>query len=59
MSVIKGTKDKKQYQVLKGPSDTRQVRCKRCGNYASQVPDGQGGAIYQCVGGHRFAMRPI
>ena len=48
--VIKGTKDLKRYQVLKGPSDTRQIRCtnQKCRNLAVQVPDGKGGFIYQC-----------
>ena len=48
--VVKGTKDKKKYQVLKGPSDTRQLRCTKqtCKNLVVQVPDGKGGFVYEC-----------
>ena len=46
--VIKGTKDRKQFQVVRGAQDTRAIRCKKCGNVATQVPDGKGGVLYQC-----------
>lgn len=48
--VVKGTKDLKKYRVVKGPADTRQVRCtnQKCKNLATQVPDGKGGMVYQC-----------
>jgi len=59
MSVIKGTKDKRSYQVVKGPKDARQVRCPRCKELASQVPDGKGGYVYACPCGARFAFSAI
>ena len=48
--VIKGTKDRKNYQVIKGDADNRAIRCtnQKCRNVAVQVPDGKGGTIYQC-----------
>jgi hypothetical protein len=48
MAVIKGTKDRKQYQVLRGITDTRKIRCKRCQGLALEVPDGKGGKILKC-----------
>ena len=48
MSVIKGTKDLKNFHVLKGQSDTRQIRCTKCNDIATQVPDGKGGFVYKC-----------
>jgi hypothetical protein len=57
--VIKGTKDRKSYKVIKGPADTRQVRCtnQKCKNMAQQVPDGKGGTIYKClVCGTKFSF---
>lgn len=56
--VIEGTKARKEYQVVKGQKDTRQVRCK-CGSLASQVPDGQGGFVYACTCGKRFTFSAI
>ena len=49
--VIKGTKDRKNFQIVKGPSDTRQIRCtnKKCNNLAIQVHDGRGGHVYECT----------
>ncbi len=47
--VIKGTKDRKQFQIVKGVGDTRAIRCKKCGNVASQAPDGKGGMVYKCT----------
>lgn len=48
--VIKGTKDQKVFKVIKGQSDTRQIRCtnQKCKNLARQVPDGKGGHVYKC-----------
>lgn len=48
--VIEGTKDRKQYQVLRGQKDTRQIRCpnKKCNNLVGQVADGRGGFHYKC-----------
>lgn len=48
--VVKGTKDRKGFQVVKGANDTRALRCKnpKCGNVAVQVPDGKGGHTYRC-----------
>ena len=46
--VIKGTKDKKQYQVVKGTKDQRELRCLKCRNVATQIPDGRGGTICRC-----------
>jgi hypothetical protein len=48
--VIKGTKDRKRFQVLKGQADTRQIRCtnQKCRNIAVQVPDSKGGFVYRC-----------
>lgn len=45
--VIKGTKDLR-YQVIKGTSDQRELRCPKCRNVATQVPDGRGGIICKC-----------
>lgn len=52
--VIKGTKDRKNYEVIKGSSDTREIRCTnpKCKNVAKQVPDGKGGFKYQCLSCH-------
>lgn len=47
--VLKGTKDARAFQVVKGPRDTRQVRCKNCGGLASQVPNGSGGTVHRCI----------
>lgn len=49
--VIKGTKDRKQFQVVKGAADTRAIRCtnQKCKNVAMQVPDGKGGNTYKCL----------
>ncbi len=49
--IIKGTKDFKHYQVLKGSPDTREIRCinPKCRNVAGQVPDGKGGFKYKCL----------
>lgn len=49
--VIKGTKDLKNYQVLKGSSDIREIRCtnQKCRNVACKVPDGKGGSKYKCL----------
>lgn len=48
--VVTGTRDKKRFQVIKGSSDTREIRCTltTCKNVAKQVPDGKGGFIYKC-----------
>ncbi len=46
--VIKGTKDNKQYQIIKGTSDQRELRCPKCRNVATQVPNGNGGFICKC-----------
>lgn len=51
--VITGTKDLKNYQVLKGQSDTRQIRCPTCHELAVQVPDGKGEFVYECAGCRR------
>ncbi len=45
---ITGTRDKKRFQVVKGQSDTREIRCTVCKNVAKQVPDGKGGSVYKC-----------
>jgi hypothetical protein len=49
--VLRGTKDRKTFQVIKGSSDTREIRCtdQKCKNVAKQVPDGKGGTKYQCL----------
>lgn len=49
--VVNGTKDRKKFQVIKGQTDTRQLRCtnQKCKNLAIQVPDGKGGFICQCT----------
>lgn len=62
--VVKGTKDlhlkkARDFRVLKGPADARQVRCPGCKELAAQVPDGQGGTIYQCSCGRRFKFQKI
>ena len=55
--VIKGSKDRKAYQVIKGPSDTRQIRCPKCKETASQTPDGKGGFLCTCPGcGAKFSF---
>lgn len=48
--IIKGTKDRKRYQVIKGSQDTREIRCTnpKCKNVVRQVPDGRGGFTYKC-----------
>jgi hypothetical protein len=48
--IIKGSKDQRRYDVLKGPKDTRQMRCRKCHGLAIQQPDGKGGYIYICSG---------
>lgn len=45
---IKGTKDRKRFQVIKGSSDTREIRCNKCRGVAKQVPDGKGGFVCKC-----------
>ncbi len=56
---IKGTKDAKQFVVVRGPQDTRRFRCKKCNNYVSQVPDGQGGHTYRCTCGAEYRFTVI
>lgn len=46
--VIKGTKDKKRYEIIKGTRDQRELRCPKCRNVAIQTPDGKGGTICVC-----------
>lgn len=46
--VIKGTRDLRNYQIIKGTSDQRELRCPKCKGVATQVPDGKGGTICQC-----------
>jgi len=58
--VIKGTRDRKKYQVVKGQTDARQVRCTKCKELASQVPDGKGGFVYKCPScGTQFTFTQI
>lgn len=40
--------NKKQYQIIKGTPDQRELRCPKCKNVATQVPDGKGGFICKC-----------
>lgn len=49
--VISGTGQVRTFKVIKGSSDTREMRCTnpKCGNVALQVPDGKGGTIYKCI----------
>lgn len=56
-NVIRGTKDRKNFQVVTGTKDaanfptageTRKMRCKKCGELAVQMPDGKGGLHLQC-----------
>ncbi len=49
--IISGTKDRKQFQVIKGAKDTRAIRCTdpKCRNVATQVPDGKGGFQCKCT----------
>lgn len=49
--VITGTKARKQFQVVKGQKDTREIRCTnpKCKNVAAQVPDGKGGFVHKCL----------
>jgi hypothetical protein len=47
--VIKGTKDKKRYEIIKGSPDQREIRCTKCRSIATQVPDGKGGFICRCT----------
>lgn len=59
--VIKGTKDRK-YQVIKGSSDQREIRCTngKCRNVARQVPNGKGGTTYKCgTCGFQFSFTKI
>lgn len=46
--VIKGTKDRRNYQVIRGTSDQREIRCTKCKGVATQVPDGKGGFLCRC-----------
>lgn len=46
--VIPGTKARKQFQVVKGQKDTREIRCTKCKGVAAQVADGKGGFIHKC-----------
>ena len=57
MSVIKGTKDRKNFQIVTGTKDAfnfptagelRKLRCKKCGELAVQMADGRGGFQTQC-----------
>ncbi len=58
--VIKGTKDLRGYQVIKGASDARQIRCGRWKGLAVPVPDGAGGFLYRCSGcGARYGTQAI
>lgn len=45
--VIEGTKD---WRVVKGSKDPRQLRCKHCHQLAVEVPDGKGGTTTKCSG---------
>jgi hypothetical protein len=55
---ISGTKDLRRAQasgkmasdsrVVKGSPDPRQLRCKKCGNLATNRPDGKGGYALIC-----------
>jgi hypothetical protein len=36
-------------KVLKGSADPRQLRCKQCGNLATNIPDGKGGTMLSCT----------
>lgn len=38
----------KQYQIIKGTADQRELRCPKCKNVATQVPDGKGGFVCKC-----------
>lgn len=57
---VRGTKDLRRQQmaapvqsgsinVVYGTSDPRQLRCKKCGNLATNVPDGHGGKELRCT----------
>lgn len=59
---ITGSRDAKRFQVIKGSSDTREIRCikPRCKNVARQVADGKGGFICQCLTcGAKFTFSKI
>ena len=45
---VEGTKQRK-IQVLRGQNNTRQMRCKKCGNLTSQVQDAKGGMQDKCL----------
>ena len=56
-NVIRGTKDRRKFQVVTGTKDasnfptageTRKMRCKKCGELAVQMTDGKGGFQTQC-----------
>lgn len=58
--VIKGTKDRKQYQIIKGTPDQRELRCPKCKNVATQVPDGKGGFVCTCPScGTKFKFQKL
>jgi DNA-directed RNA polymerase subunit RPC12/RpoP len=58
--VIKGTKDLKNYQIIKGTPDQREIRCTNCKNVATQVPDGKGGFVCTCPNcGAKFTFKRI
>ena len=45
---IEGTKARRTTQVVKGQTNTRQMRCKRCNNLTQEVSDGKGGLKTKC-----------
>jgi hypothetical protein len=47
--VITGTKDKQRFEVRKGSTDIREIRCPKCKNVARHVPDGRGGKVCKCL----------
>lgn len=58
--VIKGTQDKRRYEVIKGSSDNREIRCPKCKNVAKHVPNGQGGVVCQCLScGQQFSFTKL
>lgn len=56
---IEGTKGQRA-QVVKGQTNIRQMRCKRCGNLTAQVSDGKGGFKTKCQAcGVEYIVRSI
>ncbi len=58
--IVKGTKDRKRYEIIKGSPDQREIRCTKCKGVATQAPDGKGGFICSCTScGTKFRFQKL